>query len=218
MAQVFDRGLVLALKIGTLLAVATLATLLFAWRWNIDYPHAIGSAPHQPLPFSHQHHVRDDGIDCRYCHVAVEQSAYAGMPSTEICMSCHSQLFRDVALFEPLHRSMRTGARLLWTRVHDLPDFVYFDHSAHVSHGVACQQCHGRIDEMPLTHKVHDLDMQWCLSCHRDPAKHLSPRAALFTFRSDAAAGPAVENSAELLRQYHVLSDRILTDCSTCHR
>src|SRR5690242_11619689 len=143
MPQVFDRCVVLALKVATLLALILIVTLLYAWRWSIDYPHALGAPLQQPLPFSHQHHVRDDGIDCRYCHWSVEKSAFAGVPSSDVCMTCHSQLFRDVALFDPLRQSFRTGQRLKWARVNDLPDFVYFDHSAHVTHGVPCRECHG---------------------------------------------------------------------------
>lgn len=216
MAQIFDRGLVLALKLGSALLLVLIVTLLFAWRWSIDYPHARGAGPRQPLPFSHRHHVRDDGIDCRYCHTSVEKTASAGMPATEVCMTCHSQLFSDVALLRPLRESLRTGQRLRWTRVHDLPDFVYFDHSAHVTHGVPCRECHGQVDEMPLTMRVHSLQMQWCLSCHRDPGPHLVPPSEIFTMQPRAHADAA--ESRQLLKFYKVLSARAMTDCSICHR
>jgi hypothetical protein len=189
MAQIFDRGLVLALKLGAAIAGVLIVTLLFAWRWSIAYPHAQSAAAPQPIPFSHRHHARDDGIDCRFCHTSVEKTASAGLPATEVCMTCHSQLFTDAAMLQPLRDSMRTGQRLHWIRVHDLPDFVYFDHSAHVTHGVPCTECHGRVDEMPLTMRVRSLEMQWCLGCHRQ--------------------------AGEL---YHVANARRLTDCSTCHR
>jgi hypothetical protein len=216
MAQIFDRGLVLALKVGALLAVVLLVVAGFAWRWSIDYPFANGAAPQQPLPFSHQHHVRDDGIDCRYCHTSVENSSFAGLPSSDICMTCHSQLFRQVALFSPLHESLRSGRRLQWTRVHDLPDFVYFDHRAHVSHGVPCKECHGRIDQMPLTARVQPMEMQWCLSCHRDPAAHLVTPSQVFSMQARTASSDSERRA--LLAHYRVLDTRRLTDCSTCHR
>jgi hypothetical protein len=216
MAQVFDRGLVLALKLGALIVLVLAVAILFAWRWSIGYPHALAAPPKQPLPFSHQHHVRDDGIDCRYCHTSVEKSSFAGVPSSDICMSCHSQLFRDVALFEPLHQSLRTAKRLHWTRVNDLPDFVYFDHSAHVNHGVPCRECHGRIDQMPLTARVRSLEMQWCLSCHRDPGAHLVKPEAVLDMRAQPTASQMQQRA--LLEHYTILDTKILTDCSTCHR
>jgi len=216
MAQVFDRGAVLALKVAALIACLLLIAVLFAWRWSIDYPQAQGAPAPQPLPFSHQHHVRDDGIDCRYCHTSVEKSGFAGIPSSDICMSCHSQLFRDVALFEPLRQSLRTGTRLHWTRVHDLPDFVFFDHSAHVTHGVPCQECHGRIDRMPLTARVETLQMRWCLSCHRDPGPHLVKPGDVFNMQPRQPAGPADQRA--LLAYYRIPDRRRMTDCSLCHR
>ena len=216
MAQVFDRGVILALKVALLIALVLIVTLLFVWRWSIDYPHTLAAPPRQPLPFSHQHHVRDDGIDCRYCHTSVEKSAFAGIPSSDICMTCHSQLFRDVALFEPLRQSLRSGQRLQWTRVNDLPDFVYFDHSAHVSHGVPCKECHGRVDQMPLTARARSLEMRWCLACHRDPGPHLVRPGEVFDMNATA---PASENEQRgLVAHYGILDVRRLMDCSTCHR
>ncbi|HWK48268.1 MAG TPA: cytochrome c3 family protein [Steroidobacter sp.] len=216
MAQIFDRGLVLALKVGAAIAAVLIVTLLFAWRWSINYPHALGAAPQQPLPFSHRHHVRDDAIDCRYCHTSVEKAASAGMPATEVCMTCHSQLFSDVGMLRPLRDSMNTGQRLRWTRVHDLPDFVYFDHSAHVTHGVPCRECHGRVDEMPLTFRVQSLEMQWCLSCHRDPGPHLVPPSEVFSMQPRATISR--NEASELVAFYGVMNTRALTDCSICHR
>lgn len=216
MAQIFDRGVVLALKLAGLITVILLVTLTLAWRWRINYPYARGAPAPQPLPFSHQHHVRDDGIDCRYCHTSVESSAFAGIPSSDICMTCHSQLFRQVLLFEPLRASVRTGIRLQWTRVNDLPDFVFFDHSAHVSHGVPCKECHGRIDQMPMTARVQSLEMQWCIGCHRDPGPHLVPPDKVFAMNADVP--PSKSEQRALLARYAVLDARRLTDCSTCHR
>src|SRR3982750_2595804 len=134
----------------------------------------------QPVPFSHKHHVGDDGIDCRYCHTSVETSAVAGVPPTETCMTCHSQIWTTAELLEPVRESYRTGKSLEWTRVHDLPDFVFFNHSIHVSKGIGCSTCHGRVDQMPLMYKVNTLYMQWCLECHRNPAQFVRPRDEVF--------------------------------------
>ena len=145
----------------------------------------------QPIPFSHKHHVGDDGIDCRYCHTTVETAAWAGLPSTAVCLTCHDQLFRDQPLLEALHRS--AGNRPPSPdRVHVLPDFVYFDHAVHVAKGVACVECHGRVDQMPLTWRAAPLQMQWCLDCHRDPAPHLRPgrRSSRWTRTRPASAEP----------------------------
>jgi len=215
-AQVFDRGTVLALKLGAISGTVLLIAVLFVWRWSMDYPHAQAAPAPQPLPFSHQHHVRDDGIDCRYCHTSVEKSSYAGIPSSDICMSCHSQLFRAVPLFEPLRQSLRTGARLHWMRLNDLPDFVFFDHSAHVNHGVPCKECHGRIDQMPLTARARTLEMRWCLSCHRDPGSHLVRPEEVFNMGTTAPATKAERRA--LLAYYHIPDTQRMTDCSTCHR
>ena len=137
-------------------------------------------AREQPVPFSHKHHVGDDGIDCRYCHTSVETSSFAGLPPTETCMSCHSQIWANAELLEPVRASFRTGKSIAWTRVHDLPDFVYFNHSIHVNKGIGCSTCHGRVDQMPLTYKVNTLYMQWCVECHRNPAQYVRPRDQVF--------------------------------------
>jgi hypothetical protein len=122
----------------------------------------------QPVEFDHRHHVSDDGIDCRYCHRTVETSRYAGIPPTEVCMGCHGQIWNQSPMLEPVRRSYFTGQPIRWNRVHRLPDFVYFDHSAHVTHGVGCATCHGRVDRMAKVVRVATLQMDWCLSCHRE--------------------------------------------------
>src|SRR5690625_4611852 len=134
----------------------------------------------QPILFSHRHHVGDIGIDCRYCHTSVETSAFAGLPSTDICMSCHSQLWTNARMLEPVRQSMARGIPIRWQRVHDLPDFVYFDHSIHIQNGVACKSCHGRVDRMTLTEQVESLQMHWCLDCHRHPERALRPKEKVF--------------------------------------
>src|SRR6187431_275631 len=126
----------------------------------------------QPVQFSHKHHVGDDGIDCRYCHTSVETSSFAGIPPTKTCMNCHTQIWPDSPMLEPVRESFRTGKSIQWTRVHNLPGFVYFNHSIHVHKGIGCVTCHGRVDEMPLTWQVHTLYMDWCLDCHRNPEQH----------------------------------------------
>lgn len=136
----------------------------------------------QPVPFSHDHHVSGLGIDCRYCHTSVEKSSFAGIPSTEICMGCHSQIWKNSELLAPVRESFRTGQSLQWTRVTDLPDFVYFNHSIHVAKGVACESCHGRVDKMPLMRKAHAMHMEWCLECHRHPELAVRDKADVFKF------------------------------------
>jgi hypothetical protein len=176
-------------------------------------------AREQPVPFSHKHHVQGIGIDCRFCHADVEESGFAGIPSTKTCMGCHLQIWKDAPVLEPVRESYRTDRSIEWTRVHDLPDFVYFDHSIHVAKGVGCESCHGRVDEMPLTWREHSLNMEWCLACHRDPAAFLRPKDKLFSMGWDPEKeDPPVsqrELGEKLMAENHVKS---LTNCSTCHR
>ena len=174
----------------------------------------VGVAKEQPVPFSHKHHVTDDGIDCRYCHTSVETSSFAGIPSTEICMGCHSQLWTNAPLLEPVRESYRTGKSIEWVRLHDLPDFVYFDHSIHVAKGVGCSTCHGRVDQMAITFKVNTLYMQWCVECHRDPTRYLRPREQIFNMAYEYPPEQAALGT-RLGAEYKVQS---LTDCVTCHR
>jgi hypothetical protein len=189
----------------------------------------------QPVPFSHQHHVTDCGIDCRYCHTAVEVSPFASVPSTSICMNCHAYLFRDQDMLAAVRESRRTGEPLQWTRVHDLPDFAYFNHSIHVHKGIGCVTCHGQVDQMPLMWREESLLMEWCLQCHRNPERHLRPREFAFRMQSlDALAetdefrtyvadkypdlaGPSIDLQKlrhRLAEEYHV--QRKL-NCSNCH-
>ncbi len=171
----------------------------------------------QPVPFSHQHHAGDLGIDCRYCHQTVEYSSTAGMPSTHTCMNCHSQMWVGSDMLEPVRASYRTGKSLHWQRVYNLPGFVYFDHSIHVNKGVGCASCHGRIDEMPFTYQVPSLLMEWCLDCHRHPEQHLRPRAEVFNMKYEA---PPNQNDLgrELAKAYQLHDTHYLTSCSVCHR
>jgi hypothetical protein len=170
----------------------------------------------QPVPFSHEHHVAGLGIDCRYCHTSVEQSSFAGVPPTETCMTCHSQVWNDAPMLAPVRDSLRTNTPIQWNRIYDLPHFVYFDHSIHVNKGVGCESCHGRVDQMPLTWKAQPLTMSWCLTCHREPERFLRPRDQVFTMGYQPP-GDQLAIGRRLKQDYHVDQDR-LTNCSTCHR
>jgi Cytochrome c7 and related cytochrome c len=168
----------------------------------------------QPVQFSHQHHVLDDGIDCRYCHTSVETSSFAGIPPTKTCMNCHSQIWQTAPILEPVRASFREDRPMRWVRVHDLPDFVYFNHSIHIKKGMGCESCHGRLDQMPLTRQVQSLQMEWCLNCHRNPQDYVRPRSEVFTM----GYRPTVPQSVlgpQLVMEYNIKS---LTSCSTCHR
>jgi hypothetical protein len=218
MAQVFSRRAVLSIKLGWFIIVALAVTVIGIYKWRVSDAHALDAAVPQPIPFSHKHHVGDDGIDCRYCHTTVETSRTAGLPSTEICLDCHSQLFRDAPLLAPLRRSLSSGRPIPWRRVYDLPDFVYFDHSIHVAKGVSCGECHGPVEQMPLIWRFSSLEMQWCLGCHRDPAPHLSPARQVFSGARAEEAGLDAAQRQALARHYRIQGVRRLTDCSTCHR
>ncbi len=171
----------------------------------------------QPVQFSHEHHVAGLGLDCRYCHVNVENSSFAGIPPTKTCMNCHSQIWADAPILEPVRASFRDQTPLRWTRVHDLPDFVYFNHSIHVQKGVGCATCHGRVDQMPLMYQASSLQMSWCLDCHRNPAKYVRPRDQVYNMAWERPADdPGL--GARLVQEYKIGSVEQLTSCSTCHR
>jgi formamidopyrimidine-DNA glycosylase len=197
---------------GVALVVALVAAL--AAVNESSYITEAGVARGQPVPFSHKHHVTDDGIDCRYCHTSVEDSSFAGIPPTKTCMSCHSQIWADSPVLEPVRESFRTGKSIQWTRVHNLPGFVYFDHSIHIHKGIGCSTCHGRVDKMPLMWREQTLYMNWCLECHREPEKFVRPREYVFSMEYQ----PPVDQLAlgrRLVEEYKIQK---LTSCSTCHR
>jgi hypothetical protein len=172
----------------------------------------------QPVQFSHKHHVGDDGIDCRYCHTSVETSSSAGLPPTQTCMNCHSQIWSDSPYLAPVKESWRTGRPIEWTRVHDLPDFAYFNHSIHVNKGVGCATCHGRVDEMPLVYQAKSLQMEWCLECHREPEKFLRPKDKIYDMAWQLPADKQLEEGRKLAKQYNLRTRSVLESCSTCHR
>ncbi len=171
----------------------------------------------QPVPFSHAHHVGGLGLDCRYCHTAVETSSFANVPPTKTCMNCHSQIWNNSPTLEAVRASFRTGQSIPWTRVNDLPDFVYFNHSIHVDKGVGCETCHGRVDRMPLTWQSASLQMEWCLNCHRQPEKYLRPLPYITTMGYQPA-GNQEEIGRRLMAEFNTPDTRMLTNCSTCHR
>jgi hypothetical protein len=174
----------------------------------------------QPVQFSHKHHVGDDGIDCRYCHTSVETSASAGMPSTNTCMSCHKQIWADSPYLEPVRASFRDGKPIGWIRVHDLPDYAYFNHSIHVNKGVGCSTCHGRVDEMPIAYQAATLQMEWCLECHRTPERFLRPKEKIFdmAWRRENKTAEELEQGRGWKAEYKVQGRAVLESCSTCHR
>jgi hypothetical protein len=168
----------------------------------------------QPLQFSHMHHVTDDGIDCRYCHTSVETSSFAGIPPTKTCMNCHSVLFANASFLEPVRASFRDNRPLHWVRVHDLPDFVYFNHSIHVKKGIGCESCHGRVDQMPLMYQENSLLMEWCINCHKNPQAYVRPRSEITTMGYRPAVAQSVLGP-QLVKEYGINPS---LNCSTCHR
>lgn len=195
-------GLVLAGLLGTGLWFGYNSPLVRTRQNNLQ----------QPVPFSHQHHVSGLGIDCRYCHTSVEVSSFAGIPPTQTCMNCHSQIWTNAQILEPVRASWRDDVPLQWNRVHRLADFVKFNHSIHVNKGIGCVSCHGRVDQMPLIRQTKPLTMGWCLSCHRHPEKFIRPKDKVFDLTWQAENQE--ELGAKLVEEYGI---RKLQHCSTCH-
>jgi len=168
----------------------------------------------QPVPFSHKHHVTDDGIDCRYCHTSAETSSFAGIPPTKTCMNCHAMIWSDAPMLEPVRKSFQTGQSIEWVRVNYLPQFVYFNHSIHLHQGIGCTTCHGPVGDMPLTWQAESLHMRWCVDCHRAPEQFIRPRSEVFNPNWKPPANQ-LEVGARLVKEYNV---KKLIDCYTCHR
>lgn len=170
----------------------------------------------QPVQFSHRHHVGDDGIDCRYCHTSVETAAWAGMPPTQTCMNCHSQIWNDSPYLEPVRASFRENKPIMWERVHDLPEYAYFNHSIHVAKGVGCSSCHGDVANMASVYQENTLQMEWCVACHKDPTPHMRPKSEIFnTGYQDNLSD---EEKKKLKDDYKIRSRELMTSCSMCHR
>jgi len=181
-----------------------------------DFYNRIRDPLPQPIPFSHQRHVSGNGLDCRYCHTSVEDSAFAGIPPTETCMSCHAQVLAGTSLIEPIEESWENDTPILWNRVNDLPQYAYINHSIHIDKGVGCSTCHGAVGEMRLTWKEHTLQMEWCLECHRNPEKYLRPREEVYNVNYVPPADQ-LERGLQWKEEYNVDTSQ-LTSCSTCHR
>lgn len=219
MSQIFHKSantLALA-SIVALVLLGGIVTGILLTLPRSDYITRRNLARAQPIQFSHAHHVGGMGFDCRYCHTSVEDSNFAGIPPTKTCMNCHSQIFVDSPYLEPVRASFRNNTPLTWIRVSDLADFVYFNHSIHVSKGVGCATCHGPVDRMPLVYKAETLQMDWCLACHRQPERFLRPRDQVFNMKYEPPSDQ-LELGRRLVKEYKVASVAQLTSCSTCHR
>ena len=216
MPQFFPRTANSIARLSILAVIGAVTLFAIGGYLIVESPYETsqGVPRQQPIPFSHAHHAGDLGIDCRYCHTTVETSSFANIPATKVCMNCHSQMWAVAPILEPLRESYRTGRSIAWTRVHDLPDFVYFNHAIHIHNGIGCSTCHGRVDKMPITWQAQSLRMEWCLNCHRHPERYVRPRDRVF----DMDYQPPHDQIAmgkRLVSEYHIQS---LISCSTCHR
>ena len=232
MPQIFHRSTNTISRFSIVLAVLVVSGFFFVTEQLQRSPYTSwrGVARTQVVPFSHQHHVSGLGLDCRYCHTSVEVSSFAGIPPTKTCMNCHAQIWTNAPMLEPVRESFRSGKPLVWERVNELPDFVYFDHSIHINKGVGCYSCHGPVDQMALMRPEASLQMEWCLNCHRAPEKFLRPRDQVFNMRYRPPDGEhpvavdgkqftgQLELGSYLKAKYHVRSVLDITSCTTCHR
>ena len=216
MAQIFHRSTNTIARVSLFGAVFLVAAFLVLITQVNRSPWVTQAhvAREQPIQFSHERHVGSNGTDCRYCHTSVEESSFAGIPPTKTCMNCHSQIFANNPLLQPVRDSFENGRAIQWTRVHDLPDFVFFDHSIHVNKGVGCTTCHGQVDRMPLMSQAQSLQMEWCLDCHRNPERYVRPRSAVFSVDYQPPPNQS-ELGARLVAEYQIQK---LTSCSTCHQ
>src|SRR5262245_40210399 len=220
MPQIFHRSANTISKVSIFGALFILAGVAWALAEIQRSPYNTRAfvARQQPVQFSHKHHAGDDGIDCRYCHTTVEVSWFAGIPPTATCMNCHSQLFADSPYLEPVRESFRTGKPIKWTRVHLLSGFVYCSRTGDDNKGVGCSSCHGRVEQMPLTWSVVPLHMEWCLECHRNPAKYIRPREQVFNMDWPPPGYDQMAEGKKLMMRYDIDSVEEITNCSTCHR
>ena len=237
MAQVFHRSMNAVSRIVVfglpLLFMASAVTGSVVYRSG--YITGRGETIDQPVPFSHMHHVGQLGIDCRYCHTSVESSSFANVPPTKTCMNCHQQIWAGSEMLNPVRESYKQNKSIPWERVHNLPDYVYFNHSIHVAKGVGCVACHGQVDQMPLTYQTKSLLMEWCIKCHRNPEPNLRPTSEItsMTFKPADYANPETGEKknpdtgkpytqaeiGKLMKdKYHVRDALTLTSCSICHR
>ena len=177
----------------------------------------VGVAVSQPVPFPHSFHVGVLQLNCRYCHAFVDKSSFADLPSTETCMSCHSQVALNSPLLQPVRDSWKTGKPVQWNRVNRVPDYVYFDHSIHIAKGVGCETCHGRMDTEGTAVKAETFYMAWCLKCHQNPANFIRPVDQVYTM-GYKPNGNQQQIGAKLVKEYNILPPFQLTNCSICHR
>lgn len=217
MAQLFSRSTNQLSRVSVVLLLVLLGSVAWGGAYLSTSGFVTGEdvALNQPVPFSHNHHFAGLGISCLYCHTSVEKAAIAGIPPTSTCINCHKEIWTNAALLEPVRASFRTGVPIEWERVHDLPDYVYFNHSVHVAKGIGCQSCHGQVDEMPLVHQDGSLTMKWCLDCHREPEKFVRPASEIYNFDWPPSGWDQSVEGPRLVEEYSIES---LTYCSVCHR
>lgn len=212
MAQIFPRStnrLPLALALAG--ALAPVAAVGFVWYYFSPSYTDVGYRPAQPVPYSHKLHAGELGLDCRYCHASVEVSAVANVPPTQVCMNCHRLVARDRPTLQPVRDSATSGKPLRWVRIHNVPDYAYFEHRAHVRAGVGCVSCHGRVDKMDVVRQSEPLSMSWCLDCHRAPENHLRPVSEVTNMEY-----PQTLAEGERLKEEKNINPP--THCSGCHR
>jgi len=218
MAQIFHPSMNTVAKASIFGSIFILAAALWIAAGVVRSPYITLAdvVRNQPVPFSHEHHVSGLGLHCLYCHTSATESSFAGMPSTKTCMTCHSKIWTNAAMLEPVRESWRSGVPIAWQRVHNTPDYVYFNHSIHVNKGIGCSSCHGQVDRMPLMRKVASLQMEWCVDCHRAPEKHLRPASEIFNM-GWTPPEDQISHGRELIKEYDIPVGR-LTDCYVCHR
>jgi hypothetical protein len=201
---------------GAVLGIAPLYIIGLVWYAASPKTTDVGYAPKQPVPYSHALHAGELGLDCKYCHTTVDKAAHAAIPPTETCMNCHQRIHAQSPRLAPIRQSAATGEAVEWTKVHDLPDYAYFNHSMHVNHGIGCASCHGRIDTMAVVYQHEPLSMGWCLDCHRAPENHLRPVEEVTNMGYEPAQGEKQLALGQQLRTQNHINPP--TDCSTCHR
>jgi Cytochrome c7 and related cytochrome c len=224
MANIFPRGSnILPLKIVLCLAVATPVVCAGAWYYFTPKYTRVGYQPPQPVNFPHDIHAGQLGMDCRYCHSFVEVAAHSNVPTTQVCMNCHSQVQRENPKLAPVRESWATGRPIEWVQVHKTPDYVYFNHSAHVNRGVSCVSCHGRVDQMPVVYHAEPHSMDWCLTCHRNPENFVRPVDQV----TNLGWQPPTENRESTVKAQKRLGLKMVADlhlnppdknCAGCHR
>ncbi len=219
MPQIFHPSANTLSRLSILVALVAAAgsVTIFYLIMRSPYQTQVKVIPTQPIPFPHEHHVRGLGLDCRYCHTSVEESSFAGLPPTHTCMTCHSQIWTKAPMLEPVRQSLASKKPIHWQRVHNLPDFVYFNHSIHVQKGVGCASCHGPVQKMSLTWKDQPMNMEWCLTCHQKPEAHLREKRDVFNMEYSPSEEEQLSLGKDLVRRNNVPVDR-MSNCSVCHR